>query len=75
VSCFLGGSRKDIRMTVHMFQPTIVHKAFSLARMYEAANTSTNIDSSWYLTKNKGIFCPKPVSADKMEFHKSSDRN
>jgi len=57
-------------MMVHMFQPTTVHKAFSLARIYEAANTSMNTDSSWYLTKNKCILGPKPVSADKMEFHK-----
>jgi len=33
VSCFLGGLRKDIKMMVHMFQPTIVHKAFSLVKI------------------------------------------
>ena len=38
LSCFLGGLQQEVQMMVRMFQPVSVHKAFSLARMYEAAS-------------------------------------
>jgi len=49
-------------------------KSFSLARVYEAANTSTATNSSWYLTKNKGILGSKPVTSEKTELLKDANR-
>ena len=43
--------------------------------MYEVANTTTSTNSSWYLTKNKGILGHKPVNADKIEFYRNRDRS
>nr|KYP34597.1 hypothetical protein KK1_044431 [Cajanus cajan] len=42
LSCFLGGLKQDIQMMVRMFQPTTVRKAFTLAKLYESANTQPN---------------------------------
>jgi len=42
---FLGGFKIEIHMLVRIFQPTTVRRTFTLARMYEAAN-SPSIHSS-----------------------------
>jgi len=36
LSCFLVGLKKDIQMTLRMFQPKDVRKAFQLAKLYES---------------------------------------
>ncbi|XP_019431364.1 PREDICTED: uncharacterized protein LOC109338552 [Lupinus angustifolius] len=38
LSCFLGGLKNDVHMMVRMFQPQIVRKAFTLAKLYEVAS-------------------------------------
>jgi len=61
LTCFLGGLKKDIQMLVHLFEPTMVQKAFMLARMYEAASTSTSAEPSLKFN-NKGILGPELVA-------------
>jgi hypothetical protein len=39
LSYFLGGLKQDIQMTVRMFTPTTVVKAFTLAKLYESGCT------------------------------------
>nr|KYP76052.1 hypothetical protein KK1_020273 [Cajanus cajan] len=63
LSYFLGGLKKDIQMMVRMFQPTTVNKAFSLARLYEAANTSGSV-SNEINKQQKGVLGHRPLSVD-----------
>ena len=56
LSCFLGGLKQDIQMMVRMFQPTSLQHAFTLARTYEAANSSKSTTKF-----HRGVLGPAPV--------------
>jgi len=59
LSCFLGGLKQDVQMMVRMFHPTSVMKAFSLAKMYESANT-TNSQTKPFSKQLKPPLLPNP---------------
>nr|KYP74091.1 Retrovirus-related Pol polyprotein from transposon 17.6 [Cajanus cajan] len=61
---FLGGLKHDIQMMVQMFQPTIVSKAFSLARLYETVNVPQAL-SFGSSRSHKGVLGSKPVTTEK----------
>ena len=46
-------------MLVRMFQPTMVQKAFLLARIYEVVSTYMLSDSTGFLANNKGFLGAK----------------
>ncbi|KAF1893645.1 hypothetical protein Lal_00002151 [Lupinus albus] len=66
LSYFLDGLRQDIQLLVRVFQPQTMMKAFTLAKIYEAANTQScsvvlpdKVSKSY--TNNKPILTMKPI--------------
>nr|KYP63444.1 hypothetical protein KK1_018013 [Cajanus cajan] len=60
LSCFLGGLKNEIQMLVHMVQPSTIRRAFTLARMYEVAN-SPSTQTTLVTKPHKGILGSKPA--------------
>nr|KYP66116.1 hypothetical protein KK1_012400 [Cajanus cajan] len=60
LSCFLGGLKNEIQMLVCMFQPSTIRRAFTLARMYEAAN-SPSTQTNLVAKPQKGVLGSKPT--------------
>ncbi|WVZ23582.1 hypothetical protein V8G54_002126 [Vigna mungo] len=68
LSYFSGGLKKDIQLTVKMFQPQDLRKAFHLAKLYESASASNilpkfSLKSPSAYTNTKVILPPpKPLN-------------
>ena len=56
LSYILGGLKKEIQMMVRMFQPTYLQHMFTLARTYEATNSSNSMAKF-----HRGVLGPTPL--------------
>ncbi|CAL0311123.1 unnamed protein product [Lupinus luteus] len=79
LSCFLGGLKNDVQMMVRMFQPQNVSKAFTLAKLYEAAspNVQGSVRNKNILTNQGGgrpLLNHKPTNVDDAELVKEKPR-
>ncbi|WVZ13742.1 hypothetical protein V8G54_011308 [Vigna mungo] len=72
LSCFLGGLKKDIQMTVKMFQPHDLRKAFQLAKLYESACAS-NIPTKFSLKSPSAYTNTKAILPTPKPLHKPTD--